>query len=182
MKKISERIYYFRKTVDYLGVGLLLFLLYALWILYKGPLSVDFLKPYIIQALNSQGSEYSMDIGEVNLELVRSIQPVKIIAKDINFRKNDDKFYVHAPSLSLSFSVRALIKGVIAPSSVTVDNPSVAIFTTYGVEKEKTNEVNKKKFEYYIDWYEGFLERFNSEEMVYPESFIKDIEVIRRRR
>ena len=177
MKKISERIYYFRKTVDYLGVGLLLFLLYALWILYKGPLSVDFLKPYIIQALNSQGSEYSMDIGEVNLELVRSIQPVKIIAKDINFRKNDDKFYVHAPSLSLSFSVRALIKGVIAPSSVTVDNPSVAIFTTYGVEKEKTNEVNKKKFEYYIDWYEGFLERFNSEEMVYPESFIKDIEV-----
>ena len=84
MKKVSEKVYYMRKTVDYLGVGLLLFLLYALWILYKGPLSVDFLKPYIIQALNSQSSEYSMNIGKVNLELVRSIQPVKIIAKDIN--------------------------------------------------------------------------------------------------
>ena len=140
MKKVSEKVYYMRKTVDYLGVGLLLFLLYALWILYKGPLSVDFLKPYIIQALNSQSSEYSMNIGKVNLELVRSIQPVKIIAKDINFRKNDDKFSIKAPSLSLSFSIRALLKGIIAPSSVTVDNPSVAIFTTYGLEREKTNE------------------------------------------
>ncbi len=177
MKKVSEKVYYMRKTVDYLGVGLLLFLLYTLWILYKGPLSVDFLKPYIIQALNSQSSEYSMNIGKVNLELVRSIQPVKIIAKDINFRKNDDKFSIKAPSLSLSFSIRALLKGIIAPSSVTVDNPSVAIFTTYGLEREKTNEINRKKFEYYIDWYEGFLERFNSQEMIYPESFIKDIKI-----
>ena len=145
MKKISDRVYYIRKTADYLGVGLLLFLLYALWILYKGPLSVDFLKPYIVQALNSQDTEYSMSIGEVNLELVRSIQPVKIIAKDISLRKNDDKFSIKAPSLSLSFSVRALLKGIIAPSSVTVDRPKISIFTTYGVEKEKTNEINKKK-------------------------------------
>ena len=177
MKKISEKAYYFKKTADYLGVGLLLFLLYLLWILYKGPLSVDFLKPYIIQALNSQATEYSMNIGKVNLELVRSIQPVKIIAKDIVLRKNDDKFSISAPSLSLSFSVRALLKGIIAPSSVTVDKPKVAIFTTYGVDKENTNELNKKKFEYYIDWYDGFLERFNSDEMIYPESFINKIEI-----
>ena len=177
MKKISGKAYYFKKTVDYLGVGLLLFLIYALWVLYKGPLSVDFLKPYIVQALNSQGAEYSMNIGEVNLELVRSIQPVKIIAKDVVFKKNDDKFSIKAPSLSLSFSVKALLKGIIAPSNVMIENPKVAIFTTYGVEKEKSNEINKKKVEYYIEWYEGFLDRFNSDEMIYPESFINKIEV-----
>ena len=146
MKKISGKAYYLRKTADYMGVGLLLFLLYFLWVLYKGPLSVDFLKPYIIKAINSQDTEYSMSVGEVNLELVRSIQPVKIIAKNIVFRKNDDKFSIKAPSLSLSFSVRALLKGIIAPSSVRVDNAQVSIFTTYGVEKEKTNEINKMKF------------------------------------
>ncbi|MBQ2811198.1 MAG: hypothetical protein IJF12_03410, partial [Alphaproteobacteria bacterium] len=118
-----------------------------------------------------------MNIGKVNLELVRSIQPVKIIAKDVVLRKNDDKFSIQAPSLSLSFSVRALLKGIIAPSNVSVEKPKMAIFTTYGVDKEKTNEVNKKKVEYYIDWYEGFLERFNSDEMIYPESFINKIEV-----
>lgn len=177
MKKISGKVYYLRKTADYMGVGLLLFLLYSLWILYKGPLSVNFLKPYIIQAINSQDTEYSMSVGEVNLELVRSIQPVKIIAKNIVFRKNDDKFSIKAPSLSLSFSVRALLKGIIAPSSVRVENAQISIFTTYGVEKEKSNEINKKKFEYYVDWYERFLDRFNSDEMVYPESFINEIEI-----
>lgn len=177
MKKISGKVYYLRKIADYMGVGLLLFLLYTLWVLYKGPLSVDFLKPYIVQALNSQDTEYSMNIGEVNLELVRSIQPVKIIAKNIVFRKNDDKFSIKAPSLSLSFSVRALLKGIIAPSSVNVESAQVSIFTTYGVDKEKTNEINKKKLEYYVDWYEKFLERFNSDEMIYPESFINDIQI-----
>lgn len=177
MKKISSKAYLFRKIADYLGVGLLLFLLWFLWVLYRGPLSVDFLKPYIMQALNSQDTEYSMNIGEVNLELVRSIQPVKIIAKDVTFKKNDDKVSIKAPSLSLSFSVRALLKGIIAPSSVSVENPKAQFFTSYGIDKEKTNEINKKKLEYYVDWFEGFLERFNSDEMIYPESFIKDISI-----
>ena len=177
MKKISSKAYLFRKIADYLGVGLLLFLLWFLWVLYRGPLSVDFLKPYVMQALNSQDTEYSMNIGEVNLELVRSIQPVKIIAKDVTFKKNDDKVSIKAPSLSLSFSVRALLKGIIAPSSVSVENPKAQFFTSYGIDKEKTNEINKKKLEYYVDWFEGFLERFNSDEMIYPESFIKDISI-----
>ena len=163
MKKISGKLYYMRKTMDYLGVALLLSLLYLLWILYQGPLSVPFLKPYIMQALNSDEKEYTMNIGEVNLELVRSIQPIKIIANDVSLRAADDKFSIKAPKLSLSFSVRALLKGIVAPSSVTVENPQVAIFMTYGVEKDKTNEINKKKVQAYVDWFEGFFARTRPE-------------------
>lgn len=177
MKKISGRIYYMRKVMDYLGVAILLSLLYLLWILYQGPLSVPFLKPYIMQALNSEDAAYSMNIGEVNLELVRSIQPVKIIANDVIFRKNDENFTVNTPKLSLSFSIRALLKGIVAPSSVTFENPRLAIFTSYGVEQDKVNEVNKKKVQFYFDWFEGFLERFNSKDDIYPESFINEITV-----
>lgn len=177
MKKISGRLYYMRKTMDYLGVALLLSLLYLLWILYQGPLSVPFLKPYIMQALNSDEQQYSMNIGEVNLELVRSIQPIKIIANNVSLRAADDKFSIKAPKLSLSFSVRALLKGIVAPSSVTVENPQVAIFMTYGLEKDKTNEINKKKVQAYVDWFEGFLERFNSDDDIYPESFINEINI-----
>lgn len=173
----SGHFYYVRKTFDYFGVILLLSLLYCLWVLYKGPLSVPFLKPYIMQALNSENTEYSMSIGDVNLELIRSIQPVKIIAKDVNFRKNDDTFSVYTPSLSLSFSVRALLNGIIAPSSVSIHNPKVSIFTTYGLEAGKINELNKKKFELYVDWFEKFLERFNADEKIYPESYIQEIEI-----
>lgn len=177
MKKISGKIYYMRKTADYLGVALLLSLLYLLWILYQGPLSVPFLKPYIMQALNSEDSEFSVNVGEVNLELVRSIQPVKIIANDVVFRQNDDEFSVHTPKLSLSFSIRALLKGIVAPSSVTFENPEIAVFTTYGVEKDKVNEANKKKLQFYFEWFEDFLDRFNSEDDIYPESFINEITV-----
>ncbi len=177
MKKISEKTYYMRKTADYLGVALLLSLLYLLWVLYQGPLSVPFLKPYIMQALNSEEAEFSVDVGEVNLELVRSIQPVKIIAKDVVFRQDNDEFSVHTPKLSLSFSIRALLKGIVAPSSITFENPEVAIFTTYGVEQDKVNEANKKKLQFYFEWFEDFLERFNSGDDVYPESFINEIKV-----
>lgn len=175
--KQSGHLNFLRKIFDYFGVVLLLSLLYCLWILCRGPLSVPFLKPYIMQALNSESTEYSMSIGDVNLELVRSIQPVKIIAKDVNFRKNDDTFAIYTPSLSLSFSVRALLNGVIAPSNVHVHQPKVSIFTTYGLEKGKTNELNKKKFELYVNWYEKFLERFNADEKIYPESYIQEIEI-----
>lgn len=175
--KKKGRFYYARKTFDYFGVVLLLSLLYCLWVLYQGPLSVPFLKPYIMQALNSEDTQYTMSIGDVNLELVRSIQPVKIIAKDVNFRKNDDTFAVYTPNLSLSFSVRALLNGIIAPSTVHVYHPKVSIFTTYGLEEGKTNELNKKKFELYVDWFEGFLERFNADEKIYPESYISEISI-----
>lgn len=169
--------YMLRKCLDFAGVALLLSLLYMLWILYKGPLSVPFLKPYIMEALNSGETEYQMSIGEVNLELVRSIQPVRIIAKDVRFQQKNDRFSLSAPELSLSFSVRALLKGMIAPSSVTVENPQVSIFTTYGVEEDKANEVNKKKLTFYFEWFEDFLERFNSTEKIYPESYINDIDI-----
>ncbi len=175
--KKKGRFYYVRKTFDYFGVVLFLGLLYCLWVLYQGPLSVPFLKPYIMQALNSEDTQYTMSIGDVNLELVRSIQPVKIIAKDVNFRKNDDTFAVYTPNLSLSFSVRALLNGIIAPSTVHVYHPKVSIFTTYGLEEGKTNELNKKKFELYVDWFEGFLERFNADEKIYPESYINEISI-----
>lgn len=172
-----KRGYLVKKIFDYLGVSLLLALLYLLWMLYHGPLSVPFLKPYIMEALNSEQTEYTMTIGAVNVELVRSIQPVKIIAKDVTLRKNDGNLSVKTPKLFLSFSVRALLKGMIAPSSINIKNPTVSIFTTYGLEKEKENEINRKKVEFYFEWFQEFLERFNSPEKIYPESYINDIKI-----
>lgn len=172
-----KKTYYFRKSLDYLGVGFLLALLYFLWVLYQGPLSVPFLKPYIIQALNSEENEYTVNVAEVNLELVRSVQPVKIIAKDVSFRQKNDNLTIMAPKLSLSFSVRALLKGIIAPSSITFEGPQMSFFNSYGLEKNKVNEINKKKIEFYVDWFESFLERFNAQEKIYAESFINEISI-----
>lgn len=177
MKKVSNRLYKARKILDYTGVVFLVLLLIFIWQLYRGPIAVPFLKPYIIKALNHDDSEYQVTVDAVNLELVRSIQPVKIIANKVLYKKNDGTFIINAPKTSVSFSIRALLRGVIAPSSIEVNNPTVYVFTTYGVEKDKEEEINKKKLEYYFDAFEDFVERFNSEDKSYPESYINDIAI-----
>lgn len=177
MKKVSNKLYKARKIMDYTGVVFLVLLLLFIWQLYRGPVAVPFLKPYIIKALNHDDSEYQVTVDAVNLELVRSIQPIKIIANNVVYKKNDGTFIINAPKTSVSFSIRALLRGVIAPSSVEISAPSVYLFTTYGIGKNNRDEVNRKKLEYYFDAFEDFVERFNSEDRAYPESYINDISV-----
>ncbi len=177
MKKVSGKKYRAYKILDYIGVVFLGLFMLFLWQLYKGPIAVPYLKPYIIKALNSDETNYEVTLDSVNIELVRSIQPIKIIANNIVFKKNDESFIVNAPRTSLSFSIRALLRGIIAPSSVEVEAPSIYVFTTYGIEKGKTNDINKKKLEYYFDSVENFLEKFNSDDRFYAESYINNIKI-----
>lgn len=177
MKKMSAKAYFFKKTIDFFMVGLLVVFLLFIWTLYRGPISVPYLRPYIVQALNYDENEYTVDIGDVNIELVRSIQPLRVTAKEILLKKNDDTVSISAPKLYLSFSLRALIKGIIAPSDVSLENPTVYVFASYGVEEEHKNEANKKKLEFYVNIFKDFLSNYNSEEKIYPESFVNNISV-----
>lgn len=177
MKKLDPRIYKIRKIMDFTGVILLALLLLFIWQLYRGPIAVPFLKPYIIKALNHDDSQYQVTLDDVNIELVRSIKPLKIIATNVEYKKHDGNFTIAAPKTSVSFSIKALLRGVIAPSSINVINPTVYIFTDYGVVKEQENEANQKKLEYYFDAFEDFIERFNSEDKSYAESYINDISI-----
>lgn len=176
MKKVSNRLYLLKKTLDYTGVFILLMILFALWQLYKGPISVPFLKPYIIQALNYDENN-TVSVDEVNIELVRSVRPIKIIAKNVKYRSSNEDISIEAPDVSVSFSIRALMRGMIAPSRIAVENPKLYIFTTYGIDKEKVEDTNKLKMAYYADMFEQFVEHFNSEDKLYPESYINDIVV-----
>ena len=95
---------------------------------------MNFLRPYIIQALTNETADYDLSVGSVNLELVHSVQPVKIIAKDVQFKDKEGEYLVEAPRLSLSFSARALLKGMLAPSSITIERPRVQITASYGLK------------------------------------------------
>ena len=177
MKKLSARAYFLKKTFDFFIVGLLIVFLLFMWTLYRGPISVPYLKPYIVQALNYDEEEYDIEIKDVNLELVRSIQPLRITAKNISFKKKDGTMAIQAPKLYLSFSLRALIKGMIAPSDISLERPTVYMFASYGVAEENINEVNKKKLEFYVNKFKEFLSNYNSEDKIYPESFVNNITI-----
>ncbi len=179
MKKISTQKYILRKTMDFFMVGMFVVLLLFIWTLYKGPVSVPYLKPYIIQALNYDESDYTVDLGDVNLEFVRSIQPLRITARDISVKKNDGMLSINAPKLYLSFSLRALLKGIIAPSDVSLEKPTAYIFAVYGngAESAPKNELNKRKLTFYVEKFKEFLNNYNSEDKVYPESYVNNITI-----
>ncbi len=177
MKKISNKVYIFQKILDYLGVAFLGMLLLFLWQLYRGPIEVPFLKPYIMQALNNDSSEAEIKVKSVSIELVRSLQPIKIVARDILYQRNDNSVYIKAPRTTVSFSLKALLHGVVAPSSIAVDSPTVYAFSHYGIQEHKKNETGKKKLDYYTKFVEEFLERFTSDDNSYIESYINNIKI-----
>lgn len=177
MKKISAKTYFLKKTFDFFVVGMLMVLLLFMWTLYRGPISVPYLKPYIIQALNYDESEYSVNIGDVNVEFVRSIQPLRITANDISLKKKNDNFSIQAPKLYLSFSLRALLNGIIAPSDVSLEKPTAYIFANYGIEETDKNNISKKKLEFYIRQLNASLNNYNSEDKIYPESYVNNITI-----
>ena len=149
---------------DFAGVVLLVGLWLFVWQLYRGSISLPFLKPYIIRALNHDDSDYQVSLDGVNLELVRSVQPLRIIASNVIYKK-EGSITINAPKVSLSFSLKALMRGIIAPSSIDIDQPQIYIFSRYNVESEKnTEELSRKKLEYYFEQDESFWDHFNSED------------------
>mgnify|MGYP004642709739 FL=1 len=178
MKKVSNRLYLARKIFDYAILVLLIIFLLFLWQLYRGPIAVPFLKPYIVAALNPDVESAEVSVDSVNIELVRSVRPIKIIANNVVYKRNDDSVRFSAPRTSVSFSIKALLRGIIAPASIEMEDPSVYIFTTYGVqEHDKASVITEKKLDYYVTQFEDFLERFNSEDKTYPESYINSISI-----
>lgn len=177
MKKLSSRNYTLHKIGQFIGVVFLAGLLLFIWQLYRGSIGLPFLKPYIIRALNHDDTDYQVTLDEVNLELVRSVRPLRIIATNVVYKK-ENALTITAPRLALSFSIKALLRGIIAPSSIDVDRPEIYVFSRYGVKEEKSSEeINKKKLAYYIEQAEDFWEHFNSEDNVYPESYINSINI-----
>ena len=179
MKKVSNRLYIARKIFDYSLLVIFMGFLMLLWQLYRGPIAVPFLKPYIIAALNPDSEEAEVTVESVNIELVQSVKPIKIIANNVVYKRRDDTIRFTAPRTSVSFSIKALLHGVIAPSSVELEDPSVYIFTTYGLkEQDEASQITEKKLDFYVTQFEDFIERFNSQDNTYPESYINNISVI----
>lgn len=208
MSRKSKKLRFVSLMWDYAAALTLIGFLILLWHLGRGPVQVNFLRPYIIEALTNETSSYDLSVGAVNLELVHSVQPVRVIANDVMFSAKEGDFSVKAPRLSLSFSARALLKGLIAPSAVSLEGPEIRVTTVYGLKanpnghsalaeadtpemKQKNEEdtasaeekraVALKKLEFYFTQFEEFMERFNSPERLYMESFINSIAVERGR-
>ena len=78
-----------KKIADFASVILLVGLLLFIWQLYRGSIAIPFLKPYIVKALNHDDTDYQVTLDGVYLELVRSVQPLRIIASNVVYKKEN---------------------------------------------------------------------------------------------
>lgn len=99
----------------------------AAWRLHAGPVPLDFLTPHLEEALKAEGRGYTVDIDETVAVWAGWRNAVDIIASDVVVTAPDGSMLAHVPKLSLGLSLRALVRGSLAPTSLDAIGPNVRV-------------------------------------------------------
>ena len=91
-----------------------------LWRLASGPVEVDFLTPYIEEAFQESTPNSKVEVGATVLEWQGLSRSIDLRARDIRFLDLDDDLALALPEVSVKLSVRALLRGVIAPPVIKI--------------------------------------------------------------
>lgn len=111
-----------------LVVGLLIALPLFVWRLSSGPIKLDFLTPYIEEALTAKDGGLSVRLDTTVLALGSGDRMVEIRAIDVKaFAGNADQPIATVPEVALTLNGRALLNGVLAPNSVYLYHPRLRL-------------------------------------------------------
>ena len=90
------------------------------WRLSQGPISLDFLTPYVEQALDSPNHGVKVKFDRTVLVWSGWREPVALHVVGVHVLDNQNKALATLPEIAVGFSVRALVQGVLAPTSLEV--------------------------------------------------------------
>ena len=116
-----------RRVLRWLGaltvVAALLIAVFV-WRLSRGPVALDFLGPYVANAIAGAqpGLAAHIDHTLVSLEPGRTVD---IVARGVRLRRHDGEAQLTLPELSLALSLRAALRGVIAPTRIVLRQPEL---------------------------------------------------------
>ncbi len=97
------------------------------WRLDAGPIRLAFLTPYLEAALNPVDSPTSVRVTDTVLTWDASRRTVDVRALGINLVDRDGITRAHVPAASMSLSVRALVRGIVAPARIDVIGASLSV-------------------------------------------------------
>ncbi|OJX80857.1 MAG: DUF3971 domain-containing protein [Magnetospirillum sp. 64-120] len=107
-----------------LFVGLLVLLPVLLWRLSTGPIALDFLTPYIQEALTAPDGSISVRLDGTALALGAEKRTLELRAMGVSaYLGESARPIASVPEMALSLSGKALLNGVIAPNSITLIRP-----------------------------------------------------------
>ena len=108
-------------------VGLAILAGAAVWRLSSGPVSLKFMTPLLEQAVNDEVEDYRIKIGETILTWAGWERAVDILTTDVQIFGDSTTPIVVLPEASVALSLRALLDGTIAATSVDVMAPAVVL-------------------------------------------------------
>ncbi|MBM3572927.1 MAG: hypothetical protein FJX52_11325, partial [Alphaproteobacteria bacterium] len=102
----------------------------AAWRLSAGPISLDFLRPYVERALSGDDGEITVEVARAELAWQGADHALVVRAGDVRARAADGRVVATVPALSVRVSGRALLRGLVAPTEISVLGPSVRLVRT----------------------------------------------------
>jgi hypothetical protein len=118
-------------TLEVLGAvlaGAAILLAFLTWRLtQEGPIHLRFLSSYVEQALLHSDQPYLIAIDDTVLTWAGWDRALDVRAINLRVRDRDGRELANLPEVSFTFSARAMLKGLIAPSKIEIIGPKLTL-------------------------------------------------------
>ncbi len=118
------------QLIGIMGLGFAVFVGVLVWRLTTGPISLAFLTPYFESALKTDDSNVVIKLEDTILTWAGWDQSLDIRLRGAKAIGLDGKIIAEIPELAVSLSGSALMKGELAPRSLSIFGPSLNVVRT----------------------------------------------------
>ncbi|MBH68480.1 MAG: hypothetical protein CMM58_09020 [Rhodospirillaceae bacterium] len=117
--------------------GVLILIAIVAWRLSVGPISLDFARNYLENALVSKNSSLKLNLGEPILRWEGWNHVFDITFNGVDLSLPDKSFSLRAPKLVVRLSGPALVEGILAPSHLKLESTTVKIGPTVSFDSTR---------------------------------------------
>ncbi len=97
------------------------------WRIASGPLTLDWLTPYLADALSAQDEGIRVAIGGTELRLSDEIDLLELVVVDMRVTGEDGALLAQLPEVEVGLSVRALFHGLVAVARLKATAPQLVL-------------------------------------------------------
>lgn len=98
--------------------GMIVIAVLAAWRLSSGPIALDFLTPYIEEALSAEDGSIAVELDQTVLTWAGWDRNLDLRARGVRAVRSDGTVVATVPELSVNLSFKALARGMVAPTSL----------------------------------------------------------------
>ena len=97
------------------------------WRIASGPIALDWLTPYIADALGDRKEGIQVAVGATELRLSDDLDLVELVVVDVRASGRDGRLLAELPEVEIGLSLRALLRGMIAVARLEATAPHLVL-------------------------------------------------------